>query len=123
MTYSFSSRSQKKLEGVNSSLVKVIQEAIKESPLDFGISEGLRTWETQKIYFENGKSRTMNSKHLIGRAVDIVVLVEGKASWNIEHYKIVADHIKAVANRLGVPITWGGDWKSFLDGPHFELVG
>ena len=119
--YSFSQRSKDRLKGVHPDLVKVMQEAIKESPLDFGITEGVRTLERQKELFEAGKSQTMNSRHLKGFAVDIAVLVDGKITWEFPKYQIVADHIKKVAKDLGIPIVWGGDWISFKDGPHFEL--
>jgi peptidoglycan L-alanyl-D-glutamate endopeptidase CwlK len=102
-------------------MVKVIEEAIKESPLDFSISEGLRTKERQKELFDAGKSQTMNSRHITGKAVDIAVLVDGKVTWDFPHYQTVADHIKKVAKELGIDIVWGGDWQSFKDGPHFEL--
>ena len=102
-------------------MVKVMQEAIKESPLDFGITEGLRTLERQKELFEAGKSQTMNSRHLKGFAVDIAVFEDDKLTWEFPKYQIVADHIKKVAKDLGIPIVWGGDWVSFKDGPHFEL--
>lgn len=102
-------------------MVKVMEESIKESPLDFGITEGLRTLERQKELFESGKSQTMNSRHLRGLAVDIAIFIDGKANWDFPNYKLVADHIKEVAKELNVPIQWGGDWISFKDGPHFEL--
>lgn len=119
--YSFSQRSKDRLKGVHPDLVKVMQEAIKESPLDFGITEGLRTLERQKELFEAGKSQTMNSRHLKGFAVDIAVFEDGKLTWKFPKYQIVADHIKKVAKDLGILIVWGGDWVSFKDGPHFEL--
>jgi peptidoglycan L-alanyl-D-glutamate endopeptidase CwlK len=52
-----------------------MEEAIKESPLDFSITEGLRTKERQKELFSAGKSQTMNSRHLTGKAVDIAVII------------------------------------------------
>lgn len=119
--YSFSQRSKDRLKGVHPDLVKVMEEAIKESPLDFGITEGLRTLERQKELFSSGKSQTMNSRHLRGLAVDIAIFVEGKVNWDFPNYQLVADHIKEVAKELNVPIQWGGDWISFKDGPHFEL--
>ena len=119
--WKLSQRSRDRLVGVHPSLQILMKAALEESPLDFGITEGLRTLETQKLYFENGKSQTMNSKHLKGLAVDIAVYVDGKVTWNLEHYKTVAAHIKKVALDLKIPIVWGGDWKSFIDGPHFEL--
>lgn len=119
--YSFSQRSNDRLKGVHPDMVKVMQEAIKESPLDFGITEGVRTLERQKELFEAGKSQTMNSRHLKGFAVDIAVFIDGKITWEFSKYQIVADHIKKIAKNLGIPIVWGGDWVSFKDGPHFEL--
>lgn len=119
--YSFSQRSKDRLKGVHPDLVKVMEEAIKESPLDFGITEGLRTLEKQKELFESGKSQTMNSRHLRGLAVDIAIFIDGKVNWDFPNYKLVADHIKEVAKKLNTPLQWGGDWISFKDGPHFEL--
>ena len=119
--YSFGSKSKERLKGVHPDMVKIMEEAIKESPLDFSITEGVRTLERQKELFEAGKSQTMNSRHLKGFAVDIAVLVDGKITWEFSKYQIVADHIKKVAKDLGIPIVWGGDWISFKDGPHFEL--
>lgn len=121
MTFSFGNRSKERLNGVHPDMVKVMEEAIKESPLDFSITEGLRTKERQQELFSAGKSQTMNSRHLTGKAVDIAVLVDGKVTWDFPKYQIVADHIKKVAKELEIDIVWGGDWVSFRDGPHFEL--
>lgn len=119
--YSFGEKSKQRLQGVHPDLVKVIEEAIKESPYDFSITQGLRTLAEQEALFKAGKSQTMRSRHLTGHAVDIAVLVDGKITWDFDRYKEVAEHIKAVAKLNDVPITWGGDWVSFKDGPHFEL--
>lgn len=119
--YTFSKKSKQRLEGVDSSLVKLMEESIKESPYDFGITEGIRTPERQKQLYNEGKSLTLKSKHLIGRAVDIAVFVEGKLTWDFKYYKPVAEHIKKVAETLKVNIIWGGDWRRLVDAPHFEL--
>jgi peptidoglycan L-alanyl-D-glutamate endopeptidase CwlK len=121
MTFSFGTRSKERLSGVHPDLVKVMEEAIKESPLDFSITEGLRTKERQQELFSAGKSQTMNSRHLTGKAVDIAVIKDGTVTWDFKYYQLVADHIKGVATKLGIPLVWGGDWVSFKDGPHFEL--
>jgi peptidoglycan L-alanyl-D-glutamate endopeptidase CwlK len=121
MTFSFGTRSKERLSGVHPDLVKVMEEAIKESPLDFSITEGLRTKERQQELFSAGKSQTMNSRHLTGKAVDIAVLVDGKVTWDLKYYRIVTDHIKKVAKQLDIPIVCGIDWTSFVDGPHIEL--
>jgi peptidoglycan L-alanyl-D-glutamate endopeptidase CwlK len=121
MTFALSQRSKDRLKGVHPDLVKVIEEAIKESPLDFSISEGLRTKERQKVLFDSGKSQTMNSRHITGHAIDFAVIKDGEVTWDFKYYQLVADHIKKVAKELCVDIVWGGDWQSFRDGPHIEL--
>ena len=117
----FSERSLAKLQGVDPRLVKVAELALQRSPFDFGITEGLRDLQTQKNYVHEGKSQTMNSKHLTGRAIDFVVYINGKANWDLENYQKVAQVFKQVAAEEGVQIEWGGDWKSFKDGPHIQL--
>lgn len=119
--FSFSKASLDKMNGVNSKLVILMKEAIKNTPYDFKITEGLRTVERQKELVKTGKSKTMNSYHLKGKAVDIAVLIDNKVTWDFKYYKEVASHIKEVAKKLGYVITWGGDWKTFKDGPHFQI--
>jgi peptidoglycan L-alanyl-D-glutamate endopeptidase CwlK len=119
--FKFSQRSKERLVGVDPSLVKVMEEAIKASPYDFSITEGVRTKERQKELYDAKKSLTLQSKHLVGKAVDIAVFVDGKLTWEHKYYLAVATHIKAVAENLGVKIIWGGDWRRLVDGPHFEL--
>ena len=119
--FKFSSRSKERLKGVDEKLVDVIEASLVESPYDFGITEGLRTIEKQKEYVKAGKSQTMKSYHLRGKAVDIVVYKDGKVTWDLKYYKEVADVIKSVAKSKGVRITWGGDWKTLVDGPHFQI--
>jgi peptidoglycan L-alanyl-D-glutamate endopeptidase CwlK len=121
MTFALGQRSKDRLTGVHPDLVKIIEEAIKESPLDFSITEGLRTKERQKALFDAGKSQTMNSRHLTGKAVDIAVIKDGEVTWDMKYYQQAADHIKKVAKELKIDLVWGGDWQSFKDGPHFEL--
>ena len=121
MGFKLSQRSLDKMIGVNPKLVEVVKLAITKSPLDFSVSEGLRTVERQKELVAQKKSQTMKSRHIIGEAVDICVLVDGKANWDFENYRKIADVFKECAKELGVKITWGGDWTSFKDGPHFQI--
>ena len=121
MTYAFGTKSAEKLSQVHPDLQKVFNEAIKDSPLDFSITEGLRTKERQKVLFDAGKSQTMNSRHLTGKAVDIAVIRDGEITWNYIYYIPVLDHIKAVAKKLSIDIACGGDWQSFKDYAHVEL--
>ena len=119
--FSFSKASLDKMNGVNPKLVNLMKEAIKNSPYDFGITEGIRTLKRQKELVAQGKSKTLKSYHLTGKAVDIAVWINGKVTWDFKYYKEVANHIKEVAKKLGYVITWGGDWKTFKDGPHFQI--
>jgi peptidoglycan L-alanyl-D-glutamate endopeptidase CwlK len=121
MTFSFGTKSAERLAQVHPDLQKVFNQAITDSPLDFSITEGLRTKERQKALFDAGKSQTMNSRHLTGKAVDIAVIRDGEITWDIRYYRIVTDHIKKVAKELDIPIVCGIDWVSFVDGPHIEL--
>lgn len=117
----FHQRSLANLDTVHPDLKRVMLEAIENAPFDFGITEGLRTKERQQQLFNEGKSQTLNSRHLTGNAVDIVIFIDNKVTWDLKYYKVLSEHIKVVAKLNDVPIVWGGDWKSFVDAVHFEL--
>lgn len=122
MTRKFSQRSLKNLQGIHPDLRRVMDRALRESPLDFVVIEGLRTKERQKQLVASGASKTMNSRHLTGHAVDIVPIgPNGKAAFDWPLYDRLGPAVKDAAAKEGVEIVWGGDWKSFKDGPHFEL--
>lgn len=113
-----------KLKGVHADLVKVVRLAHEHALAagdDFMVVEGLRTLARQKELFEKGASRTMNSRHLTGHAVDLAPIVGGALTWKWPAFFPLAQHMKGAAKLLSVRIVWGGDWKSFKDGPHFEL--
>jgi len=122
MSFSLSERSKINLEGVDIRLVRIVEQAIKETAIDFTVTEGLRTPERQQQLVNDGYSQTMKSKHLTGHAVDLVAIVNGKVSWDKEHYPEIARAMKKAASDQQVKIRWGGDFKSFFDGPHWELV-
>lgn len=119
--YSLGERSRKRLQGVHPDLVKVVERAIQITPVDFTVLDGVRTLERQKILFKSGASKTMNSRHLTGHAVDLGAWANGQVDWSWSLYLEIAKAMKAAANELGVSIVWGGDWPKFKDGPHFEL--
>ncbi len=109
----------KKLQGVHPDLVKVIMKAAENA--DFIIVEGVRTTVRQAELVAKGASQTMKSRHITGHAVDIAPLVGGEVRWDWPLYHKLAPVVKQAAKDLGVPLEWGGDWKSFPDGPHFQL--
>ena len=114
-------RSRASLQGVHADLVKVMDRARMIAPR-FVVIEGLRTRTRQQELVSRGASRTMNSRHLTGHAVDIVPLDDrGRISWDWPLYYPLAEAVKQAAQDVGVPVTWGGDWRTFKDGPHWEL--
>jgi len=121
MPYQLSESSLAKLQGVHPLLVQVVKATIARSPLDFKITEGLRTIERQRELVGQKKSQTLKSRHIIGQAVDICVLIDGKPNWDFNNYKVVAGVFLQCAKELGVKITWGGSWTTLVDGPHFQI--
>ncbi|MDB5420964.1 MAG: peptidase [Brevundimonas sp.] len=116
-----SRRSRDRLIGVHPALVAVVEAAIARAPVDFMVTEGLRTRERQAALVKAGASRTLNSRHLTGHAVDVCALIDGKVRWDWPLYPRIAGAFKAAALELGTPLVWGGDWPRLRDGPHFEL--
>lgn len=141
-------RSLNELKGVNDALVHVVRRAIEITPIDFAVTDGLRTLEEQKQYVASGASQTLESRHLSGHAVDLAPFVGNKVRWELDLLCKVAEAMRAAANECKVPLRWGGDWdvllteqstptdelvqdyiqrriaagrKPFVDAPHFEL--
>lgn len=121
--FKLSQRSLDRLKGVHSDLVKVVKRAIEISDYDFMVVEGMRTIEAQKKYVAEGKSKTMNSYHLTGHAVDLAPLENGSIDWSNKkgQFDSVAEAMKQAAKEMRVAVEWGGDWKSFVDKPHFQI--
>ena len=126
MAITLSEKSRIKLEGAHPDLRKVIERAAALSSIDFTVLEVLRTPARQKELVAKGASKTMRSRHLPGadgksRAVDIAPMDGGQVSWAWPLYNKLAPVIKQAAKEVGVPIEWGGDWRTFKDGPHWQL--
>lgn len=119
--FRFSKRSLANLQGVHPDLIQVAHRAIQLTAVDFVVIEGLRTVARQKQLVAIGASRTMNSRHITGHAIDVAAWEGGTISWHWPLYKRISLAFKAAAQELNIPIVWGGDWRSFRDGPHYEL--
>lgn len=114
-------RDQARMVGLHPDLVEVVELAAKISSLEFIITEGKRTLQRQKQLVAAGASQTLDSRHLTGHAVDIAARVGGQIRWDWPLYDKLAVSFKEAADELQVALEWGGDWKSFKDGPHFQL--
>ena len=150
MTFKLSSRSEGRLEGINPKLIEVVKTAITLTKVDFGVTCGMRTVEEQEKLVASGASQTMKSKHLEGRAVDLVAYVGPNVTWSLNKYDEIADAMAAAAKQKGVAIKWGAAWtvgniadwdgsmedamntyvdvrrsqgrRPFIDAPHFEMM-
>lgn len=144
--FKFSARSKLALTGVDANLVKVITRALELSPVDFMVIEGLRTEARQRELVAKGASKTMQSKHLTGKAVDIVPIIDGQVRWDWPAFYPLAVAVREAAKELNVKVRWGGVWDKpindlstdmaqeikdycvrhkgpdFLDGPHYEII-
>ena len=116
--YKLGTRSLQNLSGVHPDLVDVVKRAIQITEQDFTVIEGIRNINRQRELYKSGKSTTLNSRHLTGHAVDIA---PWPISWDWEEFYPIADAMKQAAEELEVDLEWGGDWKSFPDGPHYQL--
>jgi peptidoglycan L-alanyl-D-glutamate endopeptidase CwlK len=121
MGYKLGLRSKQRLKGVHPDLVAVVKRAIEISDVDFTVLEGMRSVDRQRELVAKGASTTMNSRHLTGHAVDLGAWVGGTVRWDWPLYHKIANAVKKAAKELDVEIVWGGDWKKFPDGPHFQL--
>ena len=136
----------KHLNNVHPDLQKVVVRASELTDMPFRLTEGLRSAERQKALVAAGKSKTLNSRHLSGCAVDVVAMVDGVMDWNMPSYFVIAKAFAQASDELNIPIRWGGCWKwirpdmdfkkemsayvadcrekgkrPLLDGVHFEL--
>ncbi|ARQ01875.1 M15 family metallopeptidase [Pseudorhodoplanes sinuspersici] len=126
MGFELSPRDRARLNGVHPDLVRVVDRAAETSDVEFTVLEGVRTTERQKQLVAKGASQTMNSRHIkaangFGHAVDLAPLINGQVSWDWPLYHKLCPIVKDAAEQEGVAIEWGGDWKQFKDGPHWQL--
>jgi len=140
--------SLKELDGVHPDLVAVVKRAIELTSQDFSVHDGTRSMAEQQKLLAKGASKTLDSRHLTGHAVDLVPWINGKLRWEWEPIYVIADAVRVAARELGIPLRWGGAWdvdftnssestedlvalyvarrqaaglRAFIDGPHFEL--
>ena len=114
-------QSLKKLQGIHPDLRKVVLRAAEHTPIDFIVTEGVRSMRRQRELVESGASQTFNSRHLTGHAIDFAPVIGGEITWKWPPFRAIARNFKEAAQELGIAIAWGGDWRDFKDGPHIEL--
>jgi hypothetical protein len=107
------------MRGVDPRLVAIASRALAYSTVDFGVIEGLRSTERQKELVLTKASKTMNSRHLTGHAIDVMAYIGADGRWEEPLYHPINDAFQQAAKELGIAITWGGSWG--WDFGHFEL--
>ena len=148
--FKLSQRSLQKLEGVDEALQETVKLAIQKTKIDFGVICGMRTVKEQEALVAKGASKTMKSKHLEGKAVDLMAYIDGRASWELNLYDEIADAMKEASKETEVDLRWRVRWhinsmreqemtseammtqyidlrrtqgrRPFIDAPHFELM-
>lgn len=124
--FRFGQKSLNNLELCDERLKRVAHRALELSKYDFGVGETLRTIERQKELIAEGRSWTMNSRHLpnaegVSEALDITVYVNGKLTWEPKRFRKVIQAFVTAAIELGVELEFGGLWESVEDWPHIQL--
>ena len=117
----FSKLSLERLATCHLDLQRVAKAAIKRT--DFTVSCGHRGEQEQNEAFARGFSKLKfpNSKHnkTPSLAMD---LVPYPVDWeDVKRFDELAVIVKEEAIKLGVSLTWGGNWPKFKDRPHYEL--
>lgn len=139
--FKWGNRSLSNLYGIHHHLRQVADRALEVTSQDMTVIEGLRSPERQAQLVSEGKSQTMNSRHLTGHAIDVAPWVNGSVSWDWEYFYAIGDAFIKASKELDVPIRWGANWRihdlrnweetgielaraypgNFPDGPHFEI--
>ena len=116
-------------KGVHPDLVRVVRRCAadwKDAGTGFIVTCGVRTLAEQKVLVAKGASKTLRSRHIpaangYAHAVDLAATIAGKVRWDWPLYDRLAKAMKEAAKAEKVPLEWGGDWKTFKDGPHYQL--
>lgn len=130
-TFKFSENSEKHFDRVHPDLVKLARRALELSPVDFGISDGIRTpWEQRELLSLRA-TQTLNSRHVpmdvmaggngLGHALDVFPVVNKKTRYDGRLFDEIKNAWTEAGKELKIKFTWGGNWKDFHDAPHFEL--
>lgn len=120
--YKLGKRSKRNLVGVHPTLVKIVERAITTTKQDFTVIEGRRSHERQKKLFKEGFSKTMNSRHLTGHAVDIIPhpIPADWRKYRHTQWTAIARAMLEAAEHYEVDLEWGfEEWG--WDKPHYQL--
>lgn len=105
-------------------LYRAFDTAMDAAGIDYILTCTRRTQAEQSALYEQGRSKpgpivtwTRKSKHVEGKAFDIVVMENGKPDWNVTNPNWT--RAGEIGRKIG--LIWGGSWARSKDFPHFEL--
>ena len=121
----FGRKSKRLLGECHPDLIKLFNVVVKE--FDCSILEGKRSLDRQKELLADKKTKTLKSKHIEGKAVDVAPYPIDFEDRDRFHY--FGGYVLGIAKMLNIDVIWGGDWNnnketkdnSFDDLVHFEL--
>lgn len=113
----FGKRSEENLKTVDTRLSVVAYKALRDSPVDFAVIEGLRSRERHLKLLAAGATRVQHSKHETGMAIDVMAYVDGRGCWELPPYYKIINAFREVAERDNVPLRWGGCWRMLVGLP------
>lgn len=119
--YVFSTRSAETLAPVSPALQNVATCALQHSSVDFVVYHGFRTDAEQRGFLAAGVTWVNRSRHQDGKAIDVMAMdpATKKGTWDPVFYEHIAKVFYFCGAKLGVDITWGGEWR-VQDLVHFE---
>lgn len=122
-------RSQALIDKLHPSIQPMARQTLSdawEQGVSLTVTQGLRTMEEQQALYDQGRTkpgaivtnaRPGDSWHNHGLAFDVAIFDGGKPSWPNDSQ--LWAKIGAIGKANG--LTWGGEFKSILDLPHFEF--
>ncbi|MBO6726512.1 MAG: M15 family metallopeptidase [Rhizobiaceae bacterium] len=110
------------LQSISPGLAEVVRLAQTLTDVRFVVGSGKRDEILQAKAIEWGWSKTEDSDHLRGDAVDLWPLDdEGAVNFSEDAQAELVRAMKEAAKQLGVSLDIGAEWKRFRDKPHFAL--
>lgn len=121
--HSFGPRSRAALATCHPALQALATRALELSPIDFTVTEGFRGRDAQEQAYATGHSKAHFGQsphnHEPSLALDVVPY---PVDWSDpKKFRTIADAFKQAAKEQDVTLRWGGDFKKFVDMPHFEI--
>ena len=116
---------------IRANMLAAYNEAVKVTPVGVHpyIDEVLRTFKRSNELYAQGRTKPGSivtnapggsSYHNYGLALDFHLQINGKDVWP-NNFRADKNWMKVVEVFKKYGFTWGGDFKTIIDAPHFEM--